>query len=484
MLIIKLAVRNLTRHTRRTLLLGFLITIGIAVLFTASAVFEGTNAGLQKTLVRSLTGDVVLADSDGGVVSLFGNELPIVSEYESILPIASYSEIVSSIEGLSGMEAHTSIVSAAAQVDVGGFQKNVPVFGIDPSTYFSVCTDLEIEYGDIDSLNQKGVLLNSVIAAEIETSLGRKLKIGDPIQFKMYDGNSFNLRTAPLSGVYRYTASNEALDRVVLADLTTVRSLASYTLGFKEVGSSSDPEDSEDLFDMDALFNDAEDVKGNSEVEFDLAGLELQLADTSERDVMVLTDNGAWNFILLKAEDGKTSEMIKALSENLNTAAFNVRILSWRRAAGNTALAIFAVQTIFNIGIGFLAFGAILVIMNSLVISVFERTSEIGTMRSLGAHSGFIRKLFITESMILTMTAALLGIVIGIIVVILIGKSGYRIENQLLISLFGGNMIQTKISLRGIFTHFSIAILVGALAWIYPVNLAMKVQPLSAMNSE
>ena len=45
MLILKLAVRNLYRHFKRTLLLGILITLGVAVLFSANAVFEGTNRG-------------------------------------------------------------------------------------------------------------------------------------------------------------------------------------------------------------------------------------------------------------------------------------------------------------------------------------------------------------------------------------------------------------------------------------------------------
>jgi putative ABC transport system permease protein len=480
LLIIKLAIRNLSRHKKRTFLLGFLITIGIAVLFTANAVFEGTNDGLQKTLINSLTGDLVIADSEGGVISLFGNELPIVSEYESILPIASYSDINAEVEGLTGLAASTSIVSTAAQVDIGGIKKTVPVFGIDPATYFTVCTDLKIESGDVLELTRTGVLLNSVLASEMETVLGRPLELGEPVQFRISDGTSFRLRTAPLSGIYSYTASNDALDRIILADLTTVRSIANYTLGYEEV----DAEPESDVFDMDSLFSDAEDIQSDSEVEFDLTAIEAELSDTSERDRMVLTDNGAWNFILLKAEEGRSSELEKDLKYIISNSTLNARKLSWRQAAGNTALAIFAVQTIFNIGIGFLAFGAVLVIMNSLVISVFERTSEIGTMRSLGAHTNFIQKLFITESMILTMSASVIGIIFGIIIVFAAGKTGITVENPLLISLFGGKVIRTTISFRGIVLHMGLSMLVGALAWIYPVNLAIKVQPLSAMNSE
>jgi len=235
---------------------------------------------------------------------------------------------------------------------------------------------------------------------------------------------------------------------------------------------------------LDSLFSDAEDLQEDVEIEFDLIQFESKLADTSARDEMILTDNGAWNFIILRAGEDKASEMIKSLNNKISASSSGVRVLSWRQAAGNTALAVFAVQTIFNIGMIFLAFGAIMVIMNSLVISVLERTSEIGTMRSLGAPVRFIKKLFIVESIILTMTAAVFGIIIGMITVFLIGKSGISINNSLLISLFGGKVIQTTISLKGVLMHLGLSLIVGAFAWIYPVHLAIRVQPLSAMNSE
>ena len=287
----------------------------------------------------------------------------------------------------------------------------------------------------------------------------------------------------PLAGIYKYVASNEALDRVVLADVTTVRSLADFTLGYETADSSARNEDIDNAFDMDNLFAENTDVQQDMETEFDLTGLESVLADTADRDSLVLTDNGAWNFILVKAEEGKEAEMINALNRGLASGETGARVLSWRRAAGNAALAVFAVQSLFNIGMGFLVLGALLVIMNSFVISVFERTAEIGTMRSLGAQGGFIRKLFVTESLVLTMTSALAGIILGILLALLIENSSLHLENPLLISLFGGTEIHTGITLSIVALHAGLALLVGALAWIYPVHLAIRVQPISAMNS-
>jgi len=49
MLILKLAIRNLIRHTRKSLTIGTLIMLGVAILFVANAIFESTDQGLQAT---------------------------------------------------------------------------------------------------------------------------------------------------------------------------------------------------------------------------------------------------------------------------------------------------------------------------------------------------------------------------------------------------------------------------------------------------
>ena len=483
MLIIKLAWRNLYRHTRKTVLLAGLIILGMALLFTANAVFEGTDQGLRRSCVGSLTGDAVISEDVSTSYSIFGNEIPIVSGYESIEPLISHSRLMELLEDTPSVADFTSIVSAAASMSIGSFRQNVPLFGIDPDTYFEVCSDIVIEYGNVTTLADRGVFLNSVLKARFEQALGRELIIGEPVTFTMYVGNSFRVRSAPFAGVHSYPGSTEALDRVVLADLVTVRSLAGYTLGYAGSGAAVEEADSSgDTFDVDSLFGSNEDVTADREKELDLAELETVLSDTEERDALVLTDSGAWSFILLKAEEDEEKRLVSAVKKLLDSHDLHARYLSWRRAAGSTAMALFAVQSFFYVGLGFIAVGAILVIMNALVISVLERTGEIGTMRSLGASSGFIRKLFVTESLLLTLGAGILGIVTGVFLAFLLGRTGISVSNPLLVSLFGGVTIQPAISFSNVLFHACIALLVGALAWIYPVALAIRVQPLAAMN--
>ncbi|GAB1484364.1 hypothetical protein MASR2M78_31820 [Treponema sp.] len=206
------------------------------------------------------------------------------------------------------------------------------------------------------------------------------------------------------------------------------------------------------------------------------------LADTSLRDKLVMTDAAAWSFALARVAPESSSLIVqRAVASALKERQSEARVMDWRGAAGSSALLLFAVRMAFNIGVGFLILGAVLVIMNALVISVLERTGEIGSMRALGATRSFIRSLFILETMILTLASALVGVLIGVLATLALKKHGLPLDNPLLISLFGGNILRPVITLSSIGVHLVGAALIGSLAWIYPVSIALKIQPVSAM---
>lgn len=503
MLIIKLALRNLSRNTKKTLLIGMLISSGMALLFFSGAVFESTNRGLKTSFTGSLTGDVALSARSDVPFSLFGVEVPIISDYENIPPIYGYPEMADSLGTMENVEAWTPVVSAAAFLETvaGNSRTAVPVFGVDPETYFSVCRDIIIEKGDTSMLSRGGIFLNERLAAEVEEDLGRELSIGEPLQLSMYSDGSFRIRRGVFSGVIGYVSYTDPLDRVVLADASLVRSIVNYTLGIiDEPDTGSEDYSGDDLFDLDSLFESSavpesvisgpeEVVAGNSVPE---AGDELTLEYVeeilSEEEELsfhqIDADSAAWSFVLFRAAEGKATVLRKTLARNAEEQGWPVRVLDWRSAAGLGAQAVFALQSIFYGGIIFILFGAVLVIMNGLVISVFERITEIGTMRGLGAGKGFIRALFITESMLLTITASSVGILAGIILSHAVSVSGISVNNELLAVLFGGNVIRPLVTVSGVLKHLFFAFAAASLAWIYPVSLAIKIQPAEIMGKD
>lgn len=493
-ILLTLALRNLVRHRRKTLLLGALIAGGMGCLFIANAIFESSNKGLHATYVGSLTGDLVVGAASDTAYGLFGSEVPIASDYETIPAIVDYANVERVLGKTRNVVAWTPIVSVAARVEIGGYSQNCPVFGVEGSGYFKTLSALRIAEGDAGELRRDGVFLNSVMVGKVEAVLKRHLVPSDVVTFSMYSGGSFKIRTGHFAGVYVYPASNDALDRVVLVDPTIARSLANYTLGFAQAGtrpsaagdSMSGGGEAQKSGDsggdsLDSLFATARDVTAPTGSGTTIESVSAALSDTTKRDALVLTDQAAWSFVLVRTSPDKATEVLRNLGAGRGNAMPTTRLMDWRAAAGSSAQALLALQGVFYVALGFIALGAILVIMNSLVISVLERTGEIGTMRGLGASRGFIRGLFVAESMILTVGAGVAGIIGGIVASLALGAYGIPVSNPFLVSLFGGSRLVPLVTAQGILLHGLIAALIGVSAWVYPVSVALRIQPISAM---
>ncbi len=479
-IVFRIAARNLLRHLHKTILLVVLIASGIGFLFVANAFFESSNKGLRAAYVGSLSGDAVMAPDPGASFGLFGSEVPIVSEYETIPALSEFSKLRDLLSASGRVAEWTPIVSVAARIQLAGFTQNGTVFGVDSERYFSLCSDLTILRGDARSLSSGGVFLNEAMAAKMETALGRRLLPADNISLSCYSGGSFRIRKGHFAGVYRYKARTEVLDRVILVDPTIARSLANYTLGY--VSASRKELASVPAQDLDSLFEGGTDRQEPEAEGVSLDSIARVLGETGVRDSLVLTDQAAWSFILLKLRPGDWRRAAKELAASVSRAGMETRILDWRAAAGTSVLALTALQAVFYVSLAFIAFGAILVIMNSLVISVLERSAEIATMRGLGAGVGFIRTLFIIESLMLTFVASLVGILGGVAACLVLGREGIPISNGILVTLFGGDHIIPLISFSAIAFHMALALGIGLLSWIYPVAIALRIQPALAMT--
>lgn len=136
-------------------------------------------------------------------------------------------------------------------------------------------------------------------------------------------------------------------------------------------------------------------------------------------------------------------------------------------------------QTLFEnlawIAIGGVAIGVITLIgasiglMNIMLVSVTERTREIGIRKAIGANPSVIRKQFLIEAVVICLMGGAMGILFGI----LLGNS---------ISLMmGGAFI---IPWLFIFGGFALCVLVGVVSGYYPARKASKLDPVEALRYE
>ncbi|MBR3567430.1 MAG: ABC transporter permease [Salinivirgaceae bacterium] len=130
---------------------------------------------------------------------------------------------------------------------------------------------------------------------------------------------------------------------------------------------------------------------------------------------------------------------------------------------------------IWLVGLGTLLAGVI-GISNIMLVIVKERTQEIGIKRALGATPGNIIRQIITESVLLTVVAGYLGLVLGVLINEGLGVILASSDN----SIFMNPGINLSVGL----VCLTILVMCGALAGLLPAMRAVKIKPIDAIREE
>jgi len=126
------------------------------------------------------------------------------------------------------------------------------------------------------------------------------------------------------------------------------------------------------------------------------------------------------------------------------------------------------------VGIATLLAGA-LGVSNIMLISVKERTKEIGIRKALGAKPGQIVRLIMAESIVLTSVAGYLGLVVA---VGLLEFFGDRIAGG------GGPLAHPQVDIKVALIATAVLIVSGAIAGIIPATHAARVSPIESLRAE
>ncbi|ODS78712.1 MAG: ABC transporter permease [Flavobacterium sp. 40-81] len=114
-------------------------------------------------------------------------------------------------------------------------------------------------------------------------------------------------------------------------------------------------------------------------------------------------------------------------------------------------------------------FGSSIALMNIMLVSVTERTREIGVRKSLGAKRSTIAWQFFTETLVIGQLGGLVGIILGILV-------GFGISAAIKFSFV--------IPWQAIFAAFATTFLVAIVSGLYPAIKASKLDPVEALRYE
>jgi putative ABC transport system permease protein len=179
---------------------------------------------------------------------------------------------------------------------------------------------------------------------------------------------------------------------------------------------------------------------------------------------------------------------VKAMSDGRLSAAYQETnaILAYRHAITASSTSDYTIttqqslisttssvdKTLTNLLIGIAALSLLvggIGVMNIMLVSVKERTREIGLRKALGGTPALIRRQFLSEASMLGLTGGLLGVALGV-------------GGALLLRHFISNPI--AISVPWVLIAIAVAITIGIGFGVYPAARAARLSPIDALRSE
>ena len=407
---IRLSIRGILSHKMRSILTMLGIIIGIAAIIAIVSTIKGTNEQIQTNLIGSGVNTVNVRMTQGDWEYDFGQGIP--GKYKEVS--SSQKDDLKNIPGVVNVSLyHRRQVYHLTNSLTGGY-----VYGID-DTYLQT-NGLVANRGrafstnDIDK-NRKVCLLDKVSAEQL-------FQGEDPI------GKTVEIQKEPF----------------------VVVGVVSPTVEFEPT-----------IKNMNDYYTYNQDTSGKVYVPTSVWPLLYQY-DEPENVILRAKDTNSMTAIGKQAEEtlnatatgnGDTSYK----SEDLMKQAKQIQQLS---QATNTMLLWIAGISLLVGGIG---------VMNIMLVSVTERTREIGLKKAIGAPKKSILIQFLTEAVVLTSTGGVIGVISGVILAFLISK-------------LNGTPIAISVEASIFAVLFSM--LIGIVFGILPSYKAANLNPIDALRRE
>ena len=192
--------------------------------------------------------------------------------------------------------------------------------------------------------------------------------------------------------------------------------------------------------------------------------------------------------VKLKNDDNTT---ITNVSNAIKAAFFDEVSVTSATAVLSTLSSVFSIIQLFLAGIAAISLlVAGIGIMNIMIVSLMERTREIGILKALGMKSRTVLLAFLSESVIIGLIGAIVGIVLGwgmanVVAIVFGGGGGMGLGNQAARTGGVGGMTLTPVLTPTVFLGaLAFGIGVSVIFALYPAWRASKLKPVEALRYE
>ena len=424
---VRLALSSLRSNKMRALLTMLGIIIGIGSVIAIVTVGESLTGSITDSMsglgANNLTVALTQKSTDSGfdqgsvAVRMFGPSAPAAEDLITNEMIEEYRDTfgdqVAAVELTQNMGTGT--------VTSGSDSATLNLLGVN-GEYFTA-EDVDVQYGrapqDSDGERQVALVSDRFLKDAFGGSISPINAIGQKFQLKA-NGSLYDFY---IIGVYHYdeeedgsislTSSSDGVTTTLYMPLQTAKKLAKADAGYQSLT-----------------------VVGAGDV-----GQDQFMADTKSFFASFYTRNQSYT-----VDVSSLASLLETMTSMLGTV--------------QTAISAIAAISLLVGGIG---------VMNIMLVSITERTQEIGIRKALGAPASAIRSQFIVEAVIICLIGGLLGVALGVG----LGALGAHLM---------GYSARASVSAIVLAVGFSMAI--GLFFGYYPANKAAKMNPIDALRYE
>ena len=424
---VRLALSSLRSNKMRALLTMLGIIIGIGSVIAIVTVGESLTGSITDSMsglgANNLTVALTQKSTDSGfdqgsvAVRMFGPSAPAAEDLITNEMIEEYRDTfgdqVAAVELTQNMGTGT--------VTSGSDSATLNLLGVN-GEYFTA-EDVDVQYGrapqDSDGERQVALVSDRFLKDAFGGSISPINAIGQKFQLKA-NGSLYDFY---IIGVYHYdeeedgrislTSSSDEVTTTLYMPLQTAKKLAKADAGYQSLT-----------------------VVGAGDVD-----QEQFMADTKSFFASFYTRNQSYT-----VDVSSLASLLETMTSMLGTV--------------QTAISAIAAISLLVGGIG---------VMNIMLVSITERTQEIGIRKALGAPASAIRSQFIVEAVIICLIGGLLGVALGVG----LGALGAHLM---------GYSARASVSAIVLAVGFSMAI--GLFFGYYPANKAAKMNPIDALRYE
>lgn len=501
MILFRMAYGNLFLHKAKSILLGTIMCLGIAVLFVGNSLIDTAIGGLKKMFVEGYTGDVMVTGPTSFPTTIFGETAGGEEVIPHIAAFSSYSERLSADRNVAA-----TLPMLSGQVAMGLGELVIgqgSAFGADIADYRNFFSgNISLVEGQWPSGgDQAWIIISEMSAQMLSKAAGKKIGAGEKIVLSaLGDTAGTVIREVEVAGIVRFNQSSQELAKISLVDADTMRDLLGFaSLRDGQIVLTEKQAEFVEAFDPEALFGDeaGADViadpgkegivsEGSGFVDPFLSAVAAEKTAAAPGEAAPpASPEPAWQFILIRLGSGANAtrfmDGLKAFAAGLDQS---VHVQDWVAGAGAVARTAVTIRLVFDLMVSIVAVIVIMITMNVLVVSISERVPEIGTLRALGAKKRFIRRMILLETSFLAIIAGLAGVFLGYLALMVLRRSGIEAPNLFFEAIFAGKKLVPSISAGAALRAFLWIFGMSILSSLYPIAIALRIRPVVAMQGE